>query len=137
MTADKQNLTIQPVTEQQWKDLERLFANPGDCRSCWCMWWRLPRAGLDPFAGVEVKAHGGEWEGFDEVVFATHSDDTLRLLADPSAQERAGLGAIAYQPNHVVLHADASIMPELISGNTNAPSMMIAEKCAASMLAED
>ncbi|SDJ08880.1 NAD(P)/FAD-dependent oxidoreductase [Lutimaribacter saemankumensis] len=63
-------------------------------------------------AGVEVKLAGGEWERFDDVVFATHSDDTLRLLADPSAEERAGLGAIAYQPNDIVLHADASIMPK-------------------------
>ena len=61
--------------------------------------------------GVEVKLHGAEWEGFDEVIFATHSDDSLRLLSDPSLQETRDLGAIAYQPNDVVLHADANIMP--------------------------
>jgi predicted NAD/FAD-binding protein len=62
--------------------------------------------------GVEVRAHGGEWENFDEVVFATHSDDSLRLLSDASEHERATLGAIAYQPNDIILHADASIMPK-------------------------
>ncbi len=62
--------------------------------------------------GVEVKAAGGDWERFDEVIFATHSDDTLRLLADPSAQEKAVLGAIRYQPNDVVLHSDTAIMPK-------------------------
>ncbi|WP_323768337.1 NAD(P)/FAD-dependent oxidoreductase [Antarctobacter sp.] len=63
-------------------------------------------------AGVEVRTEGGEWEAFDEVVFATHSDDTLRLLTDARPEERAALGQIAYQPNRVVLHADASVMPK-------------------------
>jgi len=63
-------------------------------------------------AGVEVKLDGAEWENFDKVVFATHSDDSLRMLADPTAEESAALGAIAYQPNDIVLHADPTIMPK-------------------------
>ena len=62
--------------------------------------------------GVEVRPWGGQWEAFDEVVFATHSDDTLKMLADPSAQEKAALGAVGYQPNDIVLHADEAIMPK-------------------------
>ena len=61
---------------------------------------------------VVVRAWGGEPEVFDEVIFATHSDDTLRLLGDASAEEAKALGAIAYQPNDIVLHADTSIMPK-------------------------
>jgi predicted NAD/FAD-binding protein len=62
-------------------------------------------------SGVEVRAAGGEWTAYDDVVFATHSDDTLKLLSDASPQEQAALGAIRYQPNSVTLHADPSIMP--------------------------
>ncbi|SMX39352.1 NAD(P)/FAD-dependent oxidoreductase [Maliponia aquimaris] len=62
--------------------------------------------------GVEVRARGGAWERFDEVVFATHSDDTLRLLSDARPAERSALGKVAYQPNRVVLHADTSLMPK-------------------------
>lgn len=61
--------------------------------------------------GVEVKARGGVWEPFDEVVFASHSDQALAMLSDASAAERAALGAIRYQPNEAVLHADESLMP--------------------------
>ena len=61
--------------------------------------------------GAEVKARGGEWEAFDEVVFATHSDQTLAMLSDASGVERTALSAIRYQPNEAVLHADASMMP--------------------------
>ena len=62
--------------------------------------------------GAEVKSHGAEWESFDEVIFATHSDDTLRMLSDATAVEKSVLGAVRYQPNKVVLHSDTSIMPK-------------------------
>jgi predicted NAD/FAD-binding protein len=62
--------------------------------------------------GIEIKAYGREWEAFDEVIFATHSDDSLRLLADPTEAEQAALSKIAYQSNDIILHADASVMPK-------------------------
>ncbi|MDJ0821772.1 MAG: FAD-dependent oxidoreductase [Paracoccaceae bacterium] len=64
------------------------------------------------FNGVEVKAGGAEWEAYDDVIFATHSDDSLCLLSDATEAEKRSLGAVAYQPNHVVLHADESVMPK-------------------------
>lgn len=62
--------------------------------------------------GPEVKMWDGEWETFDEVILATHSDDSLAMLTDASAQEQKALGAVKYQPNDIVLHADASVMPK-------------------------
>ncbi len=62
--------------------------------------------------GVKVRCTGGEWEPFDEVIFATHSDDSLSLIADPSPDETRLLGAVRYQPNEAVLHADSSLMPK-------------------------
>lgn len=62
--------------------------------------------------GVEVRPVGGDWERFDEVVFATHSDDTLAMLSDATEVEAKTLGAIRYQPNKVVLHSDTTIMPK-------------------------
>jgi predicted NAD/FAD-binding protein len=62
--------------------------------------------------GARVKTWGGEWENFDEVIFATHSDDTLAMLNDADPREKAALGAIKYQPNEIVLHADESVMPK-------------------------
>lgn len=49
---------------------------------------------------------------FDEVVFACHSDQALALLAQPSEDEQAILGAIPYTPNEVVLHTDESLLPK-------------------------
>ncbi|HMS96061.1 MAG TPA: FAD-dependent oxidoreductase [Tabrizicola sp.] len=71
-----------------------------------------PVAGVRRAAGsVFVRAQGSEPELFDDVVFATHSDITLKLLADGTPEETAALSAIRYQPNEAVLHSDASLMP--------------------------
>lgn len=61
---------------------------------------------------VHVRAEGSAWEMFDDVVFATHSDVTLRALSDAAPEERAALGAVRYQPNQAVLHADTALMPK-------------------------
>jgi len=44
-------------------------------------------------------------------VFACHSDQALRLLADATGDEKTALGAIPYQANEVVLHTDESLLP--------------------------
>ncbi len=48
---------------------------------------------------------------FDAVVIAAHSDQALRLLDAPTADEQRVLGAIRYQPNLAVLHTDSSVLP--------------------------
>ncbi len=50
-------------------------------------------------------------ERFDRVVLACHSDQALRVLADPTDEEAAILGAIPYQPNEAVIHTDTTILP--------------------------
>jgi uncharacterized protein len=60
--------------------------------------------------GVRVFTGEGA-EYFDHVVLATHSDQALALLEQPTPDELEVLGAIRYQPNRAVLHTDTSVMP--------------------------
>ncbi len=60
---------------------------------------------------VQIKPKQGLVERFDQVVFATHSDQALRLLADSTVKEREILSAIPYQENEVVLHTDIRLLP--------------------------
>lgn len=62
--------------------------------------------------GVSVLDTTGERRNYDHVVFANHGDETLRLLADASTQERDVLSAFRYQKNVAVLHRDSSVMPK-------------------------
>ena len=65
---------------------------------------------------VEIRAHmqGRNYQAlqFDHVVIATHSDQALSMLADPSPREKEVLGAIHYQENEAVLHTDSSLLPK-------------------------
>ncbi len=49
---------------------------------------------------------------FDKVIFATHSDQALALLNEPSDNERAVLEALPYQKNTAIVHTDESLMPK-------------------------
>lgn len=60
--------------------------------------------------GVAIAWPGGS-ERFDAVVLACHSDQALAVLSDADPCEREILQAIAYQPNEVVLHTDARLLP--------------------------
>jgi predicted NAD/FAD-binding protein len=60
---------------------------------------------------VTLTLPDGIQKQFDQVVIATHSDQALRLLGDPSPEEQAILGAIPYQANTAVLHTDERQLP--------------------------
>ncbi len=61
--------------------------------------------------GVLVTDEAGRRTRHDHVVIATHSDEALALLTDPSPRETAVLGALRYGRNEAVMHTDASLMP--------------------------
>ena len=61
--------------------------------------------------GVEIDTTARSGEAFDNVVLACHSDTALALLRDPSHSEQRLLSAVRYQPNRVVLHTDAALLP--------------------------
>ncbi|HEY4416103.1 MAG TPA: FAD-dependent oxidoreductase [Verrucomicrobiae bacterium] len=61
---------------------------------------------------VKVTDVCGLTEEFDQVIFASHADETLKLLADADAQEQRLLGEFKYQSNTALLHTDASVMPK-------------------------
>jgi predicted NAD/FAD-binding protein len=60
--------------------------------------------------GVSVVA-GGVAERFDKLVLATHADVSLRLLDDPSGEERQLLSCFRYSTNRAILHTDAAVLP--------------------------
>jgi predicted NAD/FAD-binding protein len=69
---------------------------------------RSVRRGAD---GVVVESSDGTPHRFDAAVVATHPDQALRLLADPSDDERRLLGAFRYTANETVLHTDERLLP--------------------------
>jgi predicted NAD/FAD-binding protein len=115
--------------------LVRFFANHGFLDSNGGLPWRTIRGGSDryldrivaPFADrirlrmpvrgirrhpdrVDVQTDEGTF-AFDHVVVATHSDQALAMLKDPTRLERETLSRIPYQANDAALHTDRSALP--------------------------
>ena len=62
-------------------------------------------------SGVMIRMANGTRQKHDLVVVAAHADEALKLLEDPTADEKSLLGAWDYSRNQVVLHRDAGWMP--------------------------
>ncbi|MFB6347086.1 MAG: NAD(P)/FAD-dependent oxidoreductase [bacterium] len=54
---------------------------------------------------------GYDWTQYDGVVLASHSDQSLSLLDEPTRREQTILGSIKYEQNDVLLHTDQSLLP--------------------------
>ncbi|MDB5617425.1 FAD-dependent oxidoreductase [Tardiphaga sp.] len=88
--------------------VEKLMAAFGDHVRLGCAVTAIDRAAH----GVVIHDSHGRTETYDHVVVASHSDQALAMLSDPSAEETAILGDIGYSPNVVYLHRDARLMPK-------------------------
>jgi uncharacterized protein len=62
--------------------------------------------------GVEIGDDADDLRTFDAAVVATHADDALGLLVDPTAAERSTLGAFSSSVNETVLHTDGRVLPK-------------------------
>lgn len=64
-------------------------------------------------SGAAVVGENNEVERFDKVIFASHADETLRMIAEPTNDEQRLLGAWKYSTNETVLHTDTTVLPPL------------------------
>jgi predicted NAD/FAD-binding protein len=62
--------------------------------------------------GAAVRDDADDEQQYDAVVVATHPDQALALLTEPTPAQRDVLGAFAYSVNHTVLHSDERVLPE-------------------------
>lgn len=60
---------------------------------------------------VTITTEAGDTRPFSKVVVATHADQALRLLADPTTSEVELLGSWRYSQNPTFLHTDSNLMP--------------------------
>lgn len=87
------------------KAVDQLRANGGELRL-----GTPVHAVSEDDSGVSVQTAAGTHR-FDQVVVATHADQALKLLAQPTDTHRRLLGAIGYHPSTAVLHTDPAVMP--------------------------
>ena len=58
--------------------------------------------------------YGGENEFFnyDKVVIATHADEALSLISEPTKDEKDILSNFKYKKNYAIIHTDETVMPK-------------------------
>ena len=66
---------------------------------------------LETTTGVEITDGNGAIETYDACVVATHPDQALGMLAEPTALQRELLTALPYSANAALLHTDSSLLP--------------------------
>lgn len=63
--------------------------------------------------GFHIESENNTLNGhYDEVIFACHSDQALKMLSTPSQSHQEILGGLPYAPNEVVLHTDTQVLPK-------------------------
>ena len=64
-------------------------------------------------SGVDLY-YGGENEFFnyDKVILATHADDALSIIENPSIDEKKILSNFSYKENFAYIHTDENVMPK-------------------------
>ena len=55
---------------------------------------------------------GNEYLDYDRVVLASHANQSLKMLENPSFDEKRILGEFKYVPNIAILHTDKKLMPK-------------------------
>lgn len=60
---------------------------------------------------IKVITYDNSVNMFDKVIFASHADETLAMLSNPTNLERDLLNKFKYQYNKATLHTDSSVMP--------------------------
>ncbi len=73
-----------------------------------CAVTRVTREG----GAIQVSDTRGETLTYDHVIFASHANETLAMLADATPDESSVLSAFTYQKNRAFLHKDVRVMPK-------------------------
>jgi predicted NAD/FAD-binding protein len=60
---------------------------------------------------VTLILEDGSKESFEQVIFACHADQALKIIDTPTDEEKDVIGAFQYQNNKVVVHSDLNFMP--------------------------
>jgi len=64
-------------------------------------------------SGVQVfYGKNNEYFNYDKVIIATHADDALKLIENPTQQEKLILRNFSYKINKAYLHFDENVMPK-------------------------